>query len=419
MAGKNSKRKPRAVAKTQESKAVFSTNYANINGSIIDGQQIARNYRTYFRMFRINTDIRRCIIEIQQTSGKSGYEIHSVLKNGKEKVIRVMEFEQFLKNSGGFRLIKNEIVKNISIFANAFIRLTYNVRSKPIKATVLDSRYVSIVTDDQLNVIRYTYQNPASAGMIEDLAPAEIIHVKDGLIDSDNPLFAMSILETLVLDVMGDEEASLSNYYYFGNDAIPSALFILKEGLDTDQIQDVHTQIKDALQGGHNKHKTVASPAVTDVKKFDDRNDMDHEVRRRYTTERICSAYGVPRTILGYIEDVNHSNGESQYTKFIENTIRPWETILEEVFDQLLAYFQENAEFNIIDEHIDDLSQRSTLARDNVAAGLWTRNEGRRSMGYEEFESEVANQLTVPTTQQLLDNLTMGLTPPEQLTPTA
>jgi hypothetical protein len=39
----------------------------------------------------------------------------------------------------------------------------------------------------------------------------------------------MSLLETIVYDVFGDDEANISNYYFFKNDAMPSSLYVLQE----------------------------------------------------------------------------------------------------------------------------------------------------------------------------------------------
>ena len=94
------------------------------------------------------------------------------------------------------------------------------------------------------------------------------------------------------------------------------------------------------------------------------------------------------------------------------------ERLIEEIFTKLVQEFQPDAIFVINDEHIDDLQKRSTLARDNVNAGLWTRNEARDYLGYEKNENEFADELTVPTTQQLIDNLANGDTTQPAGTPT-
>lgn len=150
---------------------------------------------------------------------------------------------------------------------------------------------------------------------------------------------------------------------------------------------------------------------------------MNFERQEQTSRESICAAFGVPRTILGYIEDVNHSNGDSQYEKFIENTIRPWEKKIADIFTKLFSPYGEDIEFVIIDEHINDIEQRSKLARDNVLQGIWTRNEAREYIGSDRSDNEFADELTIPTTQQLLDNVAMQkpteTVPAEELPPAA
>ena len=95
----------------------YETQYSSQNGAILDGKQIARNNATYSRMFRINTDIRRCVKEISETTAKSGYQLKQVLlTDGREKDVSVPEFEAALKASGGFKRLKDEIIKNLSVF---------------------------------------------------------------------------------------------------------------------------------------------------------------------------------------------------------------------------------------------------------------------------------------------------------------
>lgn len=109
--------------------------------------------------------------------------------------------------------------------------------------------------------------------------------------------------------MLGDEEANQSNYAYFKNDGIPSAVYVLQPGLTTDQQAQVHNQIQQTLKGGHNKHKSITSSAVIDVKTINaNHTDMSFKDQRSLATVKVCVALGVPRSILGYIDDVNYSN---------------------------------------------------------------------------------------------------------------
>lgn len=404
-----------------EQKSVsYSTRYANFDGAILDGKNITRNNIQFYKMYRINTDIRRCISEKQQTSMKSGFEFRQYIEStGNEKVVQAPTFMEAMDRSGGITTLKNRIVLNLESFGNAYIRRKYNVRGV-MGYEVLDSRHVTVITDSELVPTRYNYQNPGKKGKIETYEAKDIIHVVYDN-DLDNPVFGISPLETLVVDVLGDEEANMSNYYFFQNDNIPSALFVLKAGLTAEQQKSVYEQIKESLTGGHNKYKSVASSSIEDVKPIGaNHTDANFLEQRKYTTDKVCAALGVPKTILGYIEDANYSNGETQYEKFIENTIRPLENKLEEIFTIMLHDFAEYKKyyFSINDEHIDDLVKRSKLATDNVKAGIWTINEARLYVGYEALENELANEPIVSTSSRLLDDLVNGTDPQTVGTPT-
>lgn len=405
--------RPKKTEKSEEKSVAYSLRYGNYDGTILDGQKIARNNAQFYKMYRVNTDIRRAIKEKQETSMKSGYEIRRLVKGAtEEEVVQAPDFEGAMERSGGAYKLKNDIVKALDLFGYAYIRRVYNVRNIK-KYEVLDGRYVSVVTDSDLVPMRYIYKNPAQKGKTENYDAKDIIAVKlDD--DLDNPVFGISPLETIVVDVLGDEEANLSNYAYFQNDGIPSALYVLQPGLTAEQQKSIYEQIQETLRGGHNKHKSLASSAIQDVKPINGgHSDMNFKDQRNAATVKVCVALGVPRSILGYIDDVNYSNGDVQYKKFIENTIRPLEETLEEVFTTFLQDFAEyeGFRFEINDEHIDDFQQRAKIAIDNVNAGLWTRNEAREYIGYEVLDDELASEITVATNTRLLSDLVNGSAP--------
>lgn len=57
----------------------YSTRYGSYDGSVLDGMGIARNNAQFYKMYRVNTDIRRAIKEKQETSMKKGFEIQQLI----------------------------------------------------------------------------------------------------------------------------------------------------------------------------------------------------------------------------------------------------------------------------------------------------------------------------------------------------
>jgi len=398
----------------------YDTTYLGFDGTIVDGKTIMRNNSMYHKMYRVNTDIRRAITEKQETSMKNGYEIRRYVENSqREKVIDAPLWSDAMEASWGINKIKNAIIKNLDLFGNVYIRKARNIRKGIAKYEVLDSRHVSIVTDSFLNPIRYQYKNPAKKGAIDTYPADEIFHYYDDT-DMDNPMFGISPLETIVIDVLGDEEANMSNYAFFDNDGIPSSLFILKEGLTPEAQKQALENIREQLKWGSNKYKSLASTAILDIKQISQAHtDANFTKQREITTQKVSVALGVPRSIMWYIDDVNYSNGDTQYKKFIENTIRPLERRLAFIFETLLQWdFGEYKAltFNVIDEHIDDFEQRCKIARENVKNGMWTINEARLYIGYEAITNEMGNEVLVGSNTRLLDDLLLWT--PTTATPT-
>lgn len=390
----------------------YQTSYNSLTG-IVDGLGIARNNRTFGIMYRKNIDIRACIRELQETALKNGYELRKSYssKDGD----KVVYDENFTKALGRIKELSGGIIKNLSLFANVFIQKRRDLAKRTMGYKVLDSRYVTIITDSNLVPLRYMYAQPVLNGGIIEFPAKDILHWKRGE-DFDNIVYGDSFMEALVLDVLGEEEANLSNYFYFQNDAVPSAIYVIREGLSAATQEKIMNTIRETLNGGHNKHKAIVADGVTDIKQMkSDHNDADFLELRKFTTLKVCAAFGVPRTVIGYVEEVNMSNGDAQYKKFIENTIEPLERELEAIFSELSKDFL-GYQFCINSEHIDQMEQRSKLAQTNVEKGLWTRNEARLYIGYEPSDNELADELTVPTTVQLLDTLasTEPLIPQEQ-----
>lgn len=356
-------------------------------------------------MYKHNTDVYRCIEEKIQTSMRKGYELQRVNStDGKRKTTTDEKFTQAL---GDIDEMKTKIILNLELFSDVFIRRVRNVRGV-LRYEVLDTREVTIITDSDLKPIRYTYRRKSPGTLrMESYLAEDVEHFKSGH-NFDNPLFGFTPLSTLIYDALGDDEARKVQYYWYLNDAVPSSLFVLAEGLGSNEKEDAITGIQATLKGSHNKGKSMITDAVKDIKPISvPTSSADDIERRKYNTEKICAGLGVPRSVLGYIEDVNYSNGDIQLKKFIENTIQPLERVLEKIFTKLSQDFS-GFQFVINSEHIDQLEQLSRVARENVNSGLWTRNEAREYLGWDKVLDELADELTVPSSMQLLDNLLLG-----------
>jgi len=120
--------------------------------------------------------------------------------------------------------------------------------------------------------------------------------------------------------------------------------------------------------------------------------DMEFMNMRMFTTQRICASYGVPKVVLNYTDGVNYSNADMQYTKYIDNTIRPRESKFAKMVTELISEIDESILFCFHDDHINDLKEKTEVQIEQVKFGLKTLNEIRQENGDEEYIEEEASK---------------------------
>lgn len=121
--------------------------------------------------------------------------------------------------------------------------------------------------------------------------------IYDKSINNEND--GRSILTGLMYDVLNDISAVKSNYFYYKNSSVPSAILVLNEGMTDEELQNAKDQFESQYKGIENMHKILIGAGVADLKtlSFSPR-DMDTIAQRKITTEKVAAAFGVPKSIL-------------------------------------------------------------------------------------------------------------------------
>jgi len=367
---------------------------------------IAPSMSIYYKLYRNNSDLRRCVEEKQETVWKGWYE---VVKGYWDQriIIEDQRIVEFLNNEKPLDDFKDIFIRDLDIASNVFIEKIYNASWQLISFDTLDPRTISIISDQQGKVIKYIQRVRGNAVIFE---PNEILHVIDKP-DMDNEIFGISKVETLIYDLMWDKEAAVTNYSFFQNNAMPSSLIVLENDLDENEVKLAIENLKQQFSWGKNKHKVSVWWGIKDVKVlWSTSRDMEFFEYRKFNSERVCAVMWVPKTILNYTEGVNYSNAESQYTKFIENTIRPLEAKFERAITSLLQEIAPEYRFEFIDSHINDLEQRVNVIDKMIKTWLITINEWREKLDMEAFDDENAKKPLIINNFTLVEDLDLQIT---------
>lgn len=356
----------------------------------------------FFKYFKKNSDIRRCVIELQEAVWVEWYwykvweEIEYELKNVDDK----------LEN---FQDLKRRVIRDVSVSWNAYLLKLRNITNKIVWYTTIDPRTMKIVADNTWEVLSYIQYN--NWKIIQKYEPTDITHCTDEK-DPDNDIFWLSILEWIIYEILADDEAWLSNYHYFKNATIPSMLIRVNTEVSDDEMDNIVEQMKQQFRGGKNKHKVWLFRWVEGIEKLQDSMaDMQYTKLRDFTTERICAAYGVPKVVLNYTDWVNYTNAEMQYKKYTTNTVVPRERKIERRFNDALNELFEQEWYK--GTAIKILKSTESISADKIAIyekmiqnGILTVNEARDELWYDTYVGvEEADTPLISKNYDLLNNV--------------
>lgn len=344
-----------------------------------DFKEIAPTMSNYWKIYKTNTDIYRCVEEITQNCWMYWYRLLNWDSEVDDQDIRWLITPQFMK----------EVLQNYLIYWNVFIRV---IRS-PIgiaRLQIIDPATVRIYYDKiQDVVVKYEYKiwNITFSDTPEIDWQKNFFHFWTTK-DLKNKPWYLSTMQTILIEASTDYESQMSNFSQFKNNILPWAIISVDPNSSFEQVQDAVNQWKYWMQWGENKGKTsvVSFPIVVNKTNLEPK-DMDYSKQRMFSTEKICSAYGVPKVILNYTNGVNYTNAEIQYGKFIENTIRPLEKDLQWWMQEIISEISELT-FEIIDEHTNPMEERSAFAVEMLKNWIFTLNEARSYMWLEEANQE-------------------------------
>lgn len=361
------------------------------------------NAKCYYDLYKWNSDLKRGVDEICENTLSWGRKLVQWINN-RENYKTIYNNEKLNTFFSNIEDVKNSMIQQMLINWSAFVQLVYNLSEDLIWLEVLDPRFLTINRDwITRNITWFLYQ--------AKFIWLNQIYIFKNINDFDNPWCWISSIQWIVYDLLADKESNIYNYTFFKNDALPSALYQLEDWLAEEEQEALMEQIKATLNGGHNKNKSLVSSNIVDIKTIkNNHTDMDFINQRKFTIEKICSALWIPKIILWYSEGVNYSNAEVFYKKFIENTIKPLEEKLERFFTNIIKNeFNTDLEFDIIDNHVDSISNMTDIVIKNLNNWVITRNEARDMLWLATIQdNEAMDEFTVWSNTISLDDVILN-----------
>lgn len=383
----------------------FSNNLQSLSSLLRNEYSLDLN--TYYMLYEYNWDVRQAIQKIANWVARNWIYLQDNQRKTIENNIITDEVADLFK-APTFLKWKKDLYRNYMLSWELYIAPIKNEWWQTIWFDIIDSRLVSKTVDVYWFITKFTVQ---SQWKIQTYAPNELAFFKRE--DSVNSQVDwMWVLNWCVYDALSDLEAQKTNYSFYKNSAIPSALLLLDDNLSNEEMQNAKDQFEAQFKWSNNQHKTMVAWWVKDIKTISlTPRDMEFINQRHLTTEKISAVFGVPKTILWYTETVNYSNWNNQRKEFIEWTLRPLEADFEHILNKLLEMFRPDlfAKLRIKAdwEQLEETQERMEWLRKDVASWIMTINEARIERWFEALPDENADKLLVSRNVVLLEDIAL------------
>ena len=222
----------------------------------------------------------------------------------------------------------------------------------------------------------------------------------------------MWVLQSVFYDAVLDLEAVKTNYSFYKNSARPDMMLLLDGNLTDEEQQNAKDMFEAQFKWSNNAHKVIVGGWITDVKQLSlTAKDTEQIAQRELSTDKICSAFGVPKALLWYVKETNYSNGENVKEEYIEWTIKPHTEDFDDILNKLLQLFRpdlfEKYWIKSDSEQLKETQERYNGQRADVQTWILTINEARIDRWLEPLNDENADKPLVSRNAVLLEDVAL------------
>lgn len=357
------------------------------------------NYKTLFVIYKTSGDVYSCIREWQQSVGSAGWRLKNLVDPESEvdpSIVRQVDEILNYDITRPWWALKNRIVRDLGVTGNGWLNLVMNGNGNAvIGLQPADPRTMAVVSDEHGEIYRYIQRVEGNTvKKAVSFEPNEIAHF---MLDPDpqHELFGFAPMEPVIWDIRSDIAAGMANYFFFENDSTPAVQYVLNDNVAASKElrEKAIAEIKEGYKGPKNKGKGGILWGVKEVKTIGlSQKDMEYLGGRRFSTEKVCAAYGVPRFRLGYTDTVNNNNGVELVKGFYEGTIEPLENLIAHVMTRQFLDrigLKGKVAFEFVKR---DFSEADTvkLALEELRSGALTLRQYKKKTGQEVLDSDEA-----------------------------
>lgn len=213
--------------------------------------------------------------------------------------------------------------------------------------------------------------------------PEEVIHFFYPNPDPTSFYRGASPLSSLRYTLAAHTNAEIYNYQFFRNSAQPGGYLSTEHSLDRTEVNRLRRMWEQQMRGQDNWHKVaIATNGLRFQEVGISHKDMDFVNQMDNARETILAAFGVPKSQVGLLQDVNKATALSDEQNFASTTIGPaLDNMAETLNTFLLPQYGENLKCEFLNVLPRDEALMIEKHKTYVTTAVMTINDVRLELG--------------------------------------
>ena len=314
----------------------FGSTYSFFFGSTTSGKAV--NERTSMQ----TTAVYACVRILAETIASLPLHLYKYTSNGREKALNhhIYYLLHDEPNSEMTSFVFREtLMSHLLLWGNAYVQIIRNGRGNVISLYPLlpDRMMVGRTANGELY---YEYQKDTGSVILRNY---EVLHIPglgfDGLVGYSPIAMAKNAIGMAI----ATEEYGAT---FFANGANPGGV-LQHPGVVKDPAR-IRESWNAVYQGSRNAHRVAVLEEGMKYQSIGIPPDQAQFLEtRKFQTEEICRIFRVPPHLVANLDKATFSNIEHQSISFIDNTIMPWVTRIEQSMKKALLSQTEKQEYFI------------------------------------------------------------------------
>lgn len=314
-----------------------------------------------------------------------------------DKPILVHPFLDLMNKTNRYGQTFNDIEFLVScsldLMGNALIYYTKNIFGMPMEWIYIPFNRVTVMYNTDYTLIEKYIYNEGTKSVT--YYPDEIIHFK--LPNPYNPLFGKATASACKIALNIDWLQSVSQSNFYKNDTRLGMVMMTEKVLSDTSYNRLKEQIIEQKSGSQNSGKHMILENGLSAQPYQATpKEADYVESRNKLKDEICGIFRVPKSILGFADDVNRANSETALINFVNNTIKPYSL---NIVNPLQTFVRQNYDerlFLTLDFKLAE-PEEVQLRRDDMELrnGAITRNEYRERRGIDKSTEPIADELII------------------------